>query len=105
MAASKDLFDDACAGAVATGTVEVLIARHIDPDPYGLGPATACLREHLISVATLVARLREVGGELEDVADDLDIPEECVLAALYFSWRFRSLIDARVSPRQRVFCA
>ena len=105
MASSRGPLHDACAGAVATGTVEVLIARHIDPDPYGLGPATACLREHRISVHTLVARLREFGGELEDVADDLQVPAECVLAALYFSWRFQSLIDSRVSPRQRVFSA
>ncbi|HUZ02200.1 MAG TPA: DUF433 domain-containing protein [Thermomicrobiaceae bacterium] len=105
MATTDDPYDDACAGAVATGTIEVLIARHIDADPYGLGPATACLREHRISVTTVVARLREYGGELEDVADDFQVPAECVLAALYFSWRYRSLIDARVSPRQRVFCA
>jgi uncharacterized protein (DUF433 family) len=102
---SDDPFGGACARAVATGTVEVLIARHIDPDPYGLGPATACLREHRLSVHTLVARLRECGGDVEDAADDLGVPAECVLAALYFAWRFRSLIDARVSPRQRVFSA
>ncbi|HET9016248.1 MAG TPA: DUF433 domain-containing protein [Thermomicrobiaceae bacterium] len=102
---SDDMIYDVSAGAVATGTIEVLIARHIDPDPYGLGPATACLREHRVSVHTLVARLHERGGELEEVADDFDVPEECVLAALYFAWRFQSLIEARISPRQRVFCA
>ena len=105
MARDDDDFMGAPCGAVATGTVEVLIARHIDPDPYGLGPATACLREHRISVATLVSRLHACGGDVEDAADDLGVPEECVLAALYFSWRFRSLIEARISPRQRIFVA
>ncbi len=73
-----------------------LIARYIDADPNGRGPAEARLVEYGTSVWALVAYWRACEGDAAAVAQDHHIPIEAVEAALAYYERHKSLIDARL---------
>lgn len=90
---------------VAFEAIEALISRHIDPNPAGLGPANARLRESEISVWLLVACMDQFGENLEDLAEDYEISEDAAMAALYFYWRHREAIDKRISHGRAAFAA
>lgn len=99
-----DLAGDS-AWMVAPGAIDVLIARHIDADPHGLGPALARLRDHHVSVWTLIAEMNVLDGDLEEIADSYALPEEAVLAVMYYYWRHRDVIDAHIAANRTVLDA
>jgi uncharacterized protein (DUF433 family) len=81
--------------AVARG--EELIARYIDADARrGRGLSDARLREYGTPVWALIGYLRAVGGDIDRVASDYEIPREAVEAALAYYERHKALIDARL---------
>jgi uncharacterized protein (DUF433 family) len=84
------------AEARVTGARRDLIERYIEPDPHR--PDDARLREHGVSVWTLVGYWRDVAGEdVERVAEDYEVPVDAVRAALAFYENNRTLIDARLA--------
>lgn len=90
---------------VAVEAIEALIARHVDPNPSGQGPGSARLRDSGVSVWLVIACMDPFGENLEDLADDYDLPEAEVMAALYFYWRHREAIDARIAQSRATFVA
>lgn len=97
MPMSREELTGDCAWSVDMGAVDTLIARHIDSNPEGLGVQYACLRGSQLAVWLLIANMDPLGDSLEALAEDYEITPEAVLAALYFYWRHRDLIDARIS--------
>lgn len=92
-----DHHEGAGAWAVSAEAAEVLIARYIDVNPFGLGPEYARLRDRNISVWFMVANMDALGGDLAEIAEDFEVPVEAALAAVYYYWRHRDLIDARIA--------
>lgn len=74
-----------------------LIARYIDPewDRYPPGRADARTREG-VPVWALVAHLRAIGNDSEQLARDYHLPREVVDAALAYYRRNKEYIDARI---------
>ncbi|MBX5444736.1 PqqD family peptide modification chaperone [Sphaerobacter sp.] len=85
------------AHSVDIGVIQALIARHIDPETTAFGPEYARLRDSGLAVWRLVAGMDPSGDSIEDLAEDYEVPEESVLAALYFYWQHRDAIDARIA--------
>jgi uncharacterized protein (DUF433 family) len=73
-----------------------LIARHIDPNPHGRGPAEARLAEYGPAVWAIVAYWRAAGENAGEVARDFQVPAEAVEAALAFYRLHKDLIEARL---------
>jgi uncharacterized protein (DUF433 family) len=75
-----------------------LIERYIDPDwdRYAHGRADASLKGYGVRVWALVAQLRAIGGDLDELARDYELPREAVDAAMAFYRRNRKYIDARI---------
>jgi uncharacterized protein (DUF433 family) len=88
---------------------EELIARQIDPDTRGRGPAEARLLEYGTSVWALMAYLDAVKGDQAAVAADYEIPLGAVGAAIAFYGRHRREIDAKLmanaTAQQRRGCS
>jgi uncharacterized protein (DUF433 family) len=76
---------------------QALIERWIRQHPHKRGPAEAVVAESFESVHALVPYLDAVGGDVDRVAEDYDVPREAVEAAIAFYRRHRALIDARVA--------
>jgi uncharacterized protein (DUF433 family) len=73
-----------------------LIDTYIERDPRR--PEDARLREHGVTVWTLIGYWRDVvGGDVEQVAQDYEVPAEAVRAALAYYERHRELFDARLA--------
>ena len=75
---------------------EALIARYIDSNPHGRGPAEARLIGYGTSVWALVAYLQACNGDAAEVAHDYKLPLEAVEAAIAYYRRYKALIDARL---------
>ncbi len=80
-----------------------LIDRWIEPGPSSLGPQDARLVGYGLSVWSLIAYLRVVHGEVRRAAEDYDIPEDAILAALAYYDEHRYLIDARIALNDAAF--
>src|SRR5438094_6166947 len=73
-----------------------LIDKYIEPDPHR--PDDARLRKYGVSIWTLIGYWRDVvDRNVEQVAEDYEIPVEAVRAALAFYEQHRKLIDARLA--------
>jgi uncharacterized protein (DUF433 family) len=79
------------------------IDRWIEPSPTGLGPHDARLAEYGVSVWSLVAYSRVVGGDIARVADDYALPLEAVRAAFDYYEVHRLLIDAQIALNAAAF--
>jgi uncharacterized protein (DUF433 family) len=77
-------------------TDEELIAKYIDPDPHGYGPAEARLLRYGVSVWALIGALPAANDDIVQVAADYDLPLEAVEAAVAYYRHHRALIDARL---------
>jgi uncharacterized protein (DUF433 family) len=79
-------------------TEQELIEHYIDldTDRYPGGQADARLREYGVPVWALIAQLRALDGNLEQLASDYDLPREAVQAALAYYRCHKEYIDARV---------
>ncbi len=73
-----------------------LLAAYVEPNPYAPGPADARLAGFGVPVWALVGHLSAVGGTVEQVAADYELPLEAVLAAFVYYLRHRAAIDARL---------
>jgi uncharacterized protein (DUF433 family) len=76
---------------------EALIAEFIELDPYRRSLAEARLRGYAVPVWTLVAYWRAADGDVARVAEDYEIPERAVEAALAYYNRHAVLIDDRIA--------
>lgn len=74
-----------------------LIARHIEPDRYHPGPADVRLLGSGVPVWAVVGQYHALDGDLAQIAQDFDLPEEAVEAALAYYRRYRLVIDARLA--------
>jgi uncharacterized protein (DUF433 family) len=77
---------------------EQLIARYIEPNPHKPWPDEAWVGNSAVPVWILVAYLRAVGGDVEQLADAYyTLPREAIRAALAYYRDHRDLIDARIA--------
>lgn len=76
-----------------------LIEQYIDlnTDRYPGGRADARLREYGVPVWALIGQLRAIGGDLDQLAADYELPREAVEAALAYYDQNRQYIDARIA--------
>jgi len=79
---------------------EELIKRYIELNPNKPGRAEARIANALVPVWALVSYLPAVNGDLEQVAEDYEIPIEAVEAALAFYDRHRAIIDDRIRANE-----
>ena len=75
-----------------------LIERYIDldTDRYPSGRADARLRDYGVSVWVLIGQWRAIGGDLDQLALDYELPREAVEAALAYYRCNKEYIDARL---------
>ena len=88
-------------GAIREGTrvdEQQLIEQYIDQewDRYPGGRADARLKGYGVPVWALIGQLRAIGGDLDQLAADYELPREAVEAALAFYRRNKQYIDARL---------
>lgn len=88
-------------GAAAESDDE-LIARYIVRNPHQLGPDRA-KTVWGVSVWALVAYMRGEGNTIARTAEDYDLPEVAVRAALAYYRQNRALIDARLLINDAAF--
>ena len=74
-----------------------LIARWIEPHPWKGSAAEARLKDSKISVWAIIGHLGGDDGDLQQAADDYDIPVEAVEAAVAYYRQHRAAIDARLA--------
>ena len=74
-----------------------LIDAWIEPDPYRAGEANARIREYGVHVWALIGHLWGMGGDVDQVAQDYDVPVDAVRAARAFYARHSTIIDARIA--------
>lgn len=74
-----------------------LIARWIEQNPHRPGVGEARVIGYCVPVWALVGYRLMVDGDAERVADDYDLPQEAVTAALAYYRRHRAVIDARIA--------
>jgi uncharacterized protein (DUF433 family) len=77
---------------------EELIARYIDPewDRYPAGRADARLKRYGVPVWALVGQLEAIGGDLDQLAADYEVPRDVVDAAMAYYRQNKKYIDARI---------
>ncbi|MBI2938803.1 MAG: DUF433 domain-containing protein [Chloroflexi bacterium] len=75
-----------------------LIEQYIDLDTarYPGGRADARLRGYGVPVWALIGQLRAIGGDIDQLAKDYELPREAVEAALAYYRRNKAYIDARL---------
>lgn len=75
-----------------------LIERYIDldTDRYPSGRADARLQRYGVPVWALIGQLRALGGNVDQLARDYELPREAVEAALAYYCRNKEYIDARL---------
>uniref|UniRef100_A0A7C3APJ3 DUF433 domain-containing protein n=1 Tax=Thermorudis sp. TaxID=1969470 RepID=A0A7C3APJ3_9BACT len=76
------------------------IERWIEPDPYRPGAQDARVREYGVAVWALIGHLQAVGGNLQRVAADYELPLEAVQAAVAYYQHHREVISARIAANQ-----
>ena len=72
------------------------ISQYIELDAHRPGLDEAHLKDSGVPVWALIGYLPAVGGVVERVAVDYDLPVEAVEAALAYYQQHRSIIDARI---------
>ena len=77
--------------------LDMLIKKHINPDPHGFGRAEARTLEHGVSVWVIVGELQGSEGDICYAADSHRISVDSVRGALAFYWRNRMLMRARMA--------
>jgi uncharacterized protein (DUF433 family) len=80
-----------------------MIEHYVDPAPGGFGIARARLRDSGTSVAAIIADLDAEDGDFQQVAQDFSTMIEAILAAVYFYWQRKDVIDAEVTVRRSGF--
>ncbi len=75
-----------------------LIEQYIDRewDRYPGGRADVRLKGYGVPVWVLIGQLHAIGGDLDQLAADYELPREAVEAALAFYRRNKQYIDARL---------
>ena len=76
---------------------DTLIARYIEQNPHYPSLDAARVREYGVSVWSIIAHLRAIGGDVAHVAADYALPCEAVEAAIAYYRRYKDLIDARIA--------
>lgn len=84
-------------------TPDELIVRHIELDPEAPGPIGARIADAGVHVWALIGYFYANGGQRRLVAEDYELPEEAVEAALAYYERHRALIDARLGEHSTFF--
>jgi|SRR5215217_167429 len=82
---------------------EALIARYIEPDEVFSTPDRAWVADSSFHVATIIRRLQERDGEIEEIAEHYELPADAVHAVLAFYERHKDLFDARIRLEDAAF--
>jgi uncharacterized protein (DUF433 family) len=78
-------------------TDEQLIAKYIEPHPRKPGILNARIVDRGISVTALIAYLISSAGQHSQTAQDYEVPEEAVQAALAYRRRHKDLFDTWIA--------
>ena len=81
-------------------SVESLIAKHIEENPYYPGPADVRLRDACVPVWALILYWRAAEGDTARVAADYEVPVEAVEAAVAYYWQHQAVIEARLAANR-----
>jgi hypothetical protein len=73
-----------------------LIETYIEQDPWELGRDRARVKEYGVSVAAIITALLYAGGDLYVVAEEYELPEDAVRAAVYYYALNKQVVDARL---------
>jgi uncharacterized protein (DUF433 family) len=82
------------------GRVDELIARYVELDPERPSKANARLKVSHVPVWALAGYSGTVGGDVDRIAEDYDLPREEVEAALAFYERHKVIIDDRLAANR-----
>jgi len=82
-----------------------LIRDYVDPSPLGYGPDKAVVREHNVSVWTIIADLVASDGNIELVREEFNLSVEAVYAAILYYLTIPELIEARIILSEAPFQA
>jgi uncharacterized protein (DUF433 family) len=77
--------------------LEMLIEKHIDPDPHGFGMAEATIKGRGVSVWVIVGEIQGGEGDFCNAAEAFRISVDDVRGALAYYWRNRMMIRARIA--------
>jgi uncharacterized protein (DUF433 family) len=75
---------------------EQIIRQYVAEDPDWSDPVEARIAGYGVPVWALIGYLRAVDGDLARTAQDYDVPEEAVRAAVAYYRRHQRAIDARL---------
>ena len=73
-----------------------MIDQYVEQSPHELGRESARLKEHGVSVVAIVTALLYHGGHLYGVAEEYELPEEAIRAAIWYYANNKQVIDARL---------
>jgi len=80
-----------------------LVDRYIEPDPHRPGPGEARLKTYGVPIWALIGHMNAVQGRIAQAAQDYDLPEEAIMAALAHYRDHRAAIDARLEANAASF--
>jgi uncharacterized protein (DUF433 family) len=76
---------------------DTIIARYIEQNPHYPSLDAARVKQYGVSVWSIIAHLRAVGGDVARVAAHYALPCEAVEAAIAYYRQHKNLIDARIA--------
>lgn len=76
---------------------DVLIARHVVPDPHKPGPIEVRLRDSGYSVWAVIGGLISTNGDLAQLAREYELSDDELAAALAYYRAHKEIIEARLS--------
>lgn len=73
-----------------------LVETHITPHLHKAGLSEVVLRGRQVPVWAIIGHLMSMPGDIDQVAEDYDVPDEAVVAALLFYADNKVIIDERL---------
>lgn len=80
-----------------------LMTEWIEEDPHRRGPADVRIKGYGQAIWALIGDLPLYQGDLQALADDVNLPLEAVEAAEVYYRRHRAVIDARIAANSAYF--
>ncbi|MEX2425956.1 MAG: hypothetical protein WD401_04245 [Thermomicrobiaceae bacterium] len=103
MSVTRDQISEYISEPMSEDQITALIDHWIDPDPRGFGVPDACLKRTGTSVAAIIADLEAEDGDVLQAAEDFSAANDEILAAVFFYWRHKEIIDAEITLRRSGF--
>lgn len=103
MSVTRDQIRQYISEPMSEDQITALIERWIDPDPRDYGVSDARLKRTGTSVAAIISDLEAENGDVGQAAQDFVATHDEILAAVFFYWRHKEIIDAEIALRRSGF--